>query len=109
MTEAGAEPAEGDDPEELADKLERLNDAARRSVSVNPLAKEEYEREKERLTELREQRADLEASLKELADAPRRARRDGRAPLRGDLRRGPRRTSTRSPRRSSRAARDGCG
>ena len=46
-------------------RLERRREAL---GSVNPLAKEEYEREKERLTELREQRADLEASLKELAD-----------------------------------------
>ena len=68
MTEAGAEPAEGDDPEELADKLARLERRREALGSVNPLAKEEYEREKERLTELREQRADLEASLKELAD-----------------------------------------
>ena len=34
---------------------------------VNPLAKEEYEAEKERLEELSTQRADLEASLAELA------------------------------------------
>ena len=68
MAEAGAEPAEGDDPEELADKLARLERRREALGSVNPLAKEEYEREKERLTELREQRADLEASLKELAD-----------------------------------------
>ena len=68
MTEAGAEPAEGDNPEELADKLARLERRREALGSVNPLAKEEYEREKERLTELREQREDLEASLKELAD-----------------------------------------
>jgi chromosome segregation protein len=63
---AGAEPAEGDDPDELRTKLERLE--RRREVlgSVNPLAKEEYDREKERLTELAEQRADLERSLAEL-------------------------------------------
>ena len=35
---------------------------------VNPLAKEEYEAEKERLEELATQRADLERSLKELED-----------------------------------------
>ncbi|HEY7149279.1 MAG TPA: AAA family ATPase, partial [Gaiellaceae bacterium] len=68
MAEAGAEPAEGDDPDELAEKLTRLERRREALGSVNPLAKEEYEREKERLTELREQRADLEASLKELAD-----------------------------------------
>jgi chromosome segregation protein len=68
MAESGAEPAEGDDPEELAVKLERLERRREALGSVNPLAKEEYEREKERLTELREQRTDLEASLKELAD-----------------------------------------
>jgi len=35
---------------------------------VNPLAKEEYDAEKERLAELEVQREDLERSLKELAD-----------------------------------------
>ena len=68
MAEADAEPAEGDDSDELTVKLERLERRREALGSVNPLAKEEYEREKERLTELREQRADLEASLKELAD-----------------------------------------
>jgi len=66
MQEAAAEPAEGDDPDELADKLARLERRREALGSVNPLAKEEYEREKERLDELRVQRADLEASLKEL-------------------------------------------
>jgi len=66
MREASAEPAEGDDPDELADKLTRLERRREALGSVNPLAKEEYEREKERLDELRTQRADLEASLKEL-------------------------------------------
>ena len=66
IQEAGAEPAEGDDPEELTEKLARIERRREALGSVNPLAKEEYEREKERLTELREQRADLEQSLKEL-------------------------------------------
>jgi chromosome segregation protein len=66
MHEAGAEPAEGDDPDELAEKLARLERRREALGSVNPLAKEEYEREKERLDELRVQRADLEASLEEL-------------------------------------------
>ena len=68
MAEAGAEPAEGDDPDELTARLDRLERRREALGSVNPLAKEEYEREKERLNELRVQRADLEASLKELAD-----------------------------------------
>ena len=68
ITEAGAEPAEGDDADELGEKLVRLERRRESLGNVNPLAKEEYEREKERLTELAEQRADLEASLKELAD-----------------------------------------
>ena len=68
MSEAGADPAEGDDLEELTTKLERLERRRESLGSVNPLAKEEYEREKERLTELAEQRADLEQSLKELAE-----------------------------------------
>jgi chromosome segregation protein len=68
LEEAGAEPAEGDDRVELAEKIERLERRRETLGQVNPLAKEEYEREKERLTELTEQRADLEASLKELED-----------------------------------------
>jgi chromosome segregation protein len=66
LEEAGAEPAEGDDRDELAARIERLERRRETLGQVNPLAKEEYEREKERLTELAEQRADLEASLKEL-------------------------------------------
>src|SRR6266516_1796748 len=66
LEEAGAEPAEGDDAEALAVRLERLERRRETLGSVNPLAKEEYEREKERLTELRDQRADLEQSLAEL-------------------------------------------
>ena len=68
IAEAGAEPADGDDAEELAARLLRLDRRRESLGSVNPLAKEEYDREKERLTELAEQRADLEASLEELAD-----------------------------------------
>jgi len=68
MAEAGADPAEGDDLEELTTKLDRLERRRESLGSVNPLAKEEYEREKERLTELAEQRADLEQSLTELAE-----------------------------------------
>jgi len=66
IEEAASEPAEGDDPEELRVKLERLERRRESLGSVNPLAKEEYDREKERLTELRDQRADLEKSLTEL-------------------------------------------
>jgi chromosome segregation protein len=66
IEEAGADPAEGDDSAELEARLERLERRREALGSVNPLAKEEYEREKERLTELRDQRADLERSLKEL-------------------------------------------
>ncbi|MFL5921502.1 MAG: chromosome segregation SMC family protein [Gaiellaceae bacterium] len=68
LEEAGAEPAEGEDRDELDEKIERLERRRETLGQVNPLAKEEYEREKERLTELVEQRADLEASLKELED-----------------------------------------
>jgi len=66
IEEAGAEAVEGDDPDDLEAKLERLERRREALGSVNPLAKEEYEREKERLTELRDQTADLERSLKEL-------------------------------------------
>jgi chromosome segregation protein len=60
------EPAEGDDRDELAARVERLE--ARRSTlgQVNPLAREEYEAEKERLDDLRVQCEDLERSLEEL-------------------------------------------
>jgi chromosome segregation ATPase len=68
IQEAGAEPAEGEDPEELTERLARLERRREALGSVNPLAKEEYEREKERLIELRDQRTDLEQSLKELED-----------------------------------------
>ena len=68
LDEANAEePAEGDDRAELATRVERL-DARREALGkVNPLAKEEYEGEKTRLEELAAQRADLEASLAEIA------------------------------------------
>jgi chromosome segregation protein len=68
IAETGAEPAEGDDAGELRDRLVRLERRRESLGNVNPLAKEEYEREKERLKELAEQRADLEASLQELAE-----------------------------------------
>ncbi|MGN6798703.1 MAG: chromosome segregation SMC family protein [Gaiellaceae bacterium] len=63
---AASEPAEGDDCDELADKLDRYERRREQLGQVNPLAKEEYEAEKERLTELSVQRADLEKSLTEL-------------------------------------------
>jgi chromosome segregation protein len=64
---AGAvDPAEGDDRDELATRAARL-DARRTALGqVNPLAREEYEEEKERLTDLKTQREDLERSLEEL-------------------------------------------
>jgi chromosome segregation ATPase len=68
LEEAGAEPAEGDDREELVARIERLERRRETLGQVNPLAKQEYEQEKERLTELADQRADLEASLKELEE-----------------------------------------
>ncbi|HZT45455.1 MAG TPA: chromosome segregation SMC family protein [Gaiellaceae bacterium] len=61
----GAEPADGA-REELAEKLERLERRREQLGGVNPFAKEEYAREKERLSELRTQREDLERSLDEL-------------------------------------------
>jgi chromosome segregation protein len=61
-----AQPAEGEDRDELATRAERLE--ARRIAlgQVNPLAREEYESERERLEDLRAQREDLERSLDEL-------------------------------------------
>jgi chromosome segregation ATPase len=52
--------------EELAEKLERLERRREQLGGVNPFAKEEYAQEKERLSELRTQREDLERSLDEL-------------------------------------------
>ena len=55
------------DRDELAARVTRLESRREALGKVNPLAKEEYEAEKERLEELATQRADLEASLAELA------------------------------------------
>ena len=63
---ANAEPVEAEDRDELATKLIRLEHRREQLGQVNPLAKEEYEAEKERLEELAVQRADLEKSLNEL-------------------------------------------
>jgi chromosome segregation protein len=60
------EPAQGDDREELSAKVERLEVRRATLGAVNPLAKEEYEAEKERLADLRMQTEDLEKSLEEL-------------------------------------------
>jgi len=60
------DPAEGDDCDELAASVERLERRRETLGQVNPLAHEEYEAEKVRLEELAAQRADLEASLAEL-------------------------------------------
>jgi chromosome segregation protein len=63
---AEVEPVDGGDRDELAAKLERLERRREQLGQVNPLAREEYEAEKERLDELSRQRADLEESLREL-------------------------------------------
>jgi chromosome segregation protein len=63
---ADAEPAEGEDRDELAEKLNRYEKRREQLGQVNPLAKEEYDAEKERLEELAVQREDLEKSLDEL-------------------------------------------
>jgi chromosome segregation protein len=67
LQSAGAEPAEGDDRDELAARVERLERRREALGQVNPLAKQEYDEEKERLTELQTQREDLQRSLEELA------------------------------------------
>jgi len=68
LEEAAAEPVAGDERHELAARVERLEQRRIQLGQVNPLAKEEYEAEKERLAEFEVQREDLEQSLKELAD-----------------------------------------
>jgi chromosome segregation protein len=65
-SEGVVEPAEGDDRDELAARVERLEMRRATLGQVNPLAREEYEAEKERLTDLKTQREDLEQSLDEL-------------------------------------------
>ena len=60
------EPAEGDDRDELATRVDRLETRRATLGQVNPLAREEYEAEKERLDDLKMQRTDLEQSLEEL-------------------------------------------
>ncbi|HET7366739.1 MAG TPA: chromosome segregation protein SMC, partial [Gaiella sp.] len=65
----GGEVADDAAPEprdELAARISRLESRREALGKVNPLAKEEYAAEKERLEELATQRADLEASLREL-------------------------------------------
>jgi chromosome segregation protein len=66
LEEADAEPAEGDEREGLAERLVRLERRRELLGQVNPLAKQEYDEEKERLGELSAQREDLERSLREL-------------------------------------------
>jgi chromosome segregation protein len=66
LEQAGAEPAEGDDREALAERVDRLEKRRIALGQVNPFAKQEYDDEKARLEELSAQRADLEASLAEL-------------------------------------------
>jgi chromosome segregation protein len=60
------EPAKGDDRDELSTRVERLETRRGTLGQVNPLAREEYEAEKERLDDLKMQREDLEQSLEEL-------------------------------------------
>jgi chromosome segregation protein len=63
---SGSEPIEGENRDELAEKLARYEKRREQLGQVNPLAKEEYDAEKVRLEELSVQRADLEKSLGEL-------------------------------------------
>src|SRR5262249_57384642 len=60
---AGADAAEGDDRDELADRIERLERRRESLGQVNPLAKQEDEQEKERLAARFPQREDPEGSL----------------------------------------------
>jgi chromosome segregation protein len=65
LEESGGEPADGP-REELEVTVERLERRRAALGGVNPFAKEEYDREKAQLSELRTQTADLELSLAEL-------------------------------------------
>ena len=66
LEQAGSEEPTDGAREELAEKLDRLERRREQLGGVNPFAKEEYAREKERLSELRTQREDLDRSLEEL-------------------------------------------
>ena len=66
LAAADADPADGENREELAEKLERYDKRREQLGQVNPLAKEEYDAEKVRLEDLSVQRVDLEKSLDEL-------------------------------------------
>ena len=66
LSEAGAEPLELTDLAALAERRERLLRRREQLGEVNPLAKEEYAAERERLEELSVQRVDLARSLDEL-------------------------------------------
>ena len=88
LEEAAADPAEGDERDELAARAERLEQRRIQLGQVNPLAKEEYEAEKERLAELEVQRAGSRAEPAGAGRPARRARGDRRAAVRGDLPRG---------------------
>jgi chromosome segregation protein len=65
---AAVPPADGEDRGDLEVALERLRRRREMLGQVNPLAKEEHEREKDRLQELAAQRADLEESLAQLEE-----------------------------------------
>ena len=65
LAEAGDDAADGT-RDELEVTLERLERRRETLGGVNPFAKEEYDREKAQLSELRTQTADLELSLAEL-------------------------------------------
>ena len=60
------EAAGGDDRDELSTRVERFELRRATLGQVNPLAREEYDVEKERLDDLKMQREDLEQSLEEL-------------------------------------------
>ena len=59
-------PLPADDAAVLAAKLERLERRRAELGAVNPLARQEYEEQLQRADDVAEQRADLEASLREL-------------------------------------------
>ncbi len=66
LGEAGVDPAQGENRDELVQRAERLERRRESLGQVNPLAKADYERERERLDDCRLQREDLERSLREL-------------------------------------------
>ena len=84
--EATAEPLDDDEREGIEARLAKLERSREQIGPVNPLAEREYAEAREHVSELTEQRKDLEKAIGELRALIRRTDRGDRGRLRGDLR-----------------------